>query len=142
MKRLKPTPAIDAKRFGLSIFELPWPPTFNTYWRHVGKKVLISAAGRAYRQLVAERVWSMRYAPPVQSFSIPKEPYTGRLAVTIEAYPPDALRRDLDNLLKAPLDALQKARVYLDDSQIDRLVITRGERAPNGYLRMMINDIH
>lgn len=39
------------------------------------------------------------------------------------AFMPDAKRRDLDNLLKAPLDAMQHAGIYLDDSQIRRLLI-------------------
>ena len=50
----------------------------------------------------------------------------GRLYVTITAYQPDNRRRDLDNLPKAILDALQHAGVYEDDSQIDELRIGRG----------------
>ena len=50
-----------------------------------------------------------------------------RLSVLINAYPPDRRKRDLDNILKSLLDALQHARVYPDDSQIDRLTIIRNE---------------
>ena len=38
------------------ILSLPWPPSVNVYWRHVGAKVLISAEGRAYAKSVYERV--------------------------------------------------------------------------------------
>jgi crossover junction endodeoxyribonuclease RusA len=38
--------------------------------------------------------------------------------VEIAANQPDNRRRDLDNYLKAPLDALMSAGVYEDDSQI------------------------
>ena len=48
-----------------------------------------------------------------------------RLIVTIEAYPPDKRKRDLDNILKSLLDALQHAGMYPDDSQIDVLSIAR-----------------
>jgi crossover junction endodeoxyribonuclease RusA len=43
----------------------------------------------------------------------------------VEAFPPDARRRGLDNLLKAPLDGLQHAGVVVDDSQFDALSIKR-----------------
>lgn len=98
---------------------LPWPPSFNHYWRHVGRRVLISAAGRDYRKAVqvASIFAGVRRQPPSLD----------RLAVRITAYPPDRRHRDLDNLLKAPLDALTHAGWWRDDSQIDELQITRGE---------------
>nr|DAH86622.1 MAG TPA: endodeoxyribonuclease RUS [Caudoviricetes sp.] len=34
-------------------FELPWPPSVNHYYRHVGPRVLISRDGRKYREIVA-----------------------------------------------------------------------------------------
>ncbi len=43
----------------------------------------------------------------------------------ILVYPPDRRARDLDNLGKALLDALTKAGVYGDDSQIDHLTFAR-----------------
>ena len=49
----------------------------------------------------------------------------GKLSVAILASPPDNKRRDLDNLLKSLLDALQHAGVYKDDNQIDQLQIAR-----------------
>lgn len=48
-----------------------------------------------------------------------------RLSLTIDAYPPDRRKRDLDNILKSLLDALQHAGIYSDDSQIDILKISR-----------------
>lgn len=56
--------------------------------------------------------------------------FTERLAVRIQAYPPRHGRRDLDNLLKALLDAMQDAGIYEDDSQIDYLAIERCEVTP------------
>lgn len=95
---------------------LPWPPTANTYWRHVGLKTLISKNGRSYRKTVHGYVMENRFP----AFG------KNRLKVEIIAYPPDRRRRDLDNLLKATLDSLQHAGVYSDDSQIDDIRIKRG----------------
>jgi crossover junction endodeoxyribonuclease RusA len=50
-----------------------------------------------------------------------------RLSVSILAYPPDRRKRDLDNVLKSLLDALMHAGVYSDDSQIDKLTISRNK---------------
>ncbi len=95
---------------------LPWPPTANTYYRNLGDKTTISAAGRAYRKAVADQVLVQRGAKLL----------TGRLSVTVMANPPDKRTRDLDNCFKALLDSLTKAGVWLDDAQIDHLEITRG----------------
>lgn len=48
-----------------------------------------------------------------------------RIRLTIDAFPPDKRKRDLDNLFKAVLDSLQAARVFPDDCQIDELSIKR-----------------
>ena len=37
-------------------FELPWPPSVNHYYRHVGHRVLISRDGRHYRENVAGKL--------------------------------------------------------------------------------------
>lgn len=112
------------------IHELPFPPSVNAYWRHVGKRVLISEAGRIYAAAVAGLVRE-DYLKPL----------TGRLCVLIDVYPPDDKKHDLDNLLKAPLDAMTKAGVYEDDSQIDAITIIRREPVPGGCLMVNIQEI-
>lgn len=92
---------------------LPWPPSVNTYWRTFRGRMLISEAGRRYRTV------AMLIAGVGEKFG--GQP----VVVTIEAWFPDLRKRDLDNLLKAPLDALTHAGVYEDDSQIVGLHITR-----------------
>ena len=59
--------------------------------------------------------------------------------MTITANPPDLRKRDLDNLLKQTLDALQHAGIYLDDSQIDYILIRRGIKASAGNLEVDID---
>lgn len=90
---------------------LPFPPSTNRYWRHWQGRTLLSKSGREYRQQAVRAAqgatrWGSRH-----------------VAVSIRAYVPDARRRDLDNLLKATLDALGAARVYEDDSQVRRLLV-------------------
>lgn len=99
----------------MTTITLPWPPSVNRYWRSVNGRVLIAAAGRQYRldvELVAALLQFKRHGD-------------AKVVVRIEAWFPDLRRRDIDNVLKAPLDALTSARVWQDDSQIVELSIRR-----------------
>jgi crossover junction endodeoxyribonuclease RusA len=60
--------------------------------------------------------------------------------MTIEAWRPDERKRDLDNLLKAPLDALTHAGVYLDDHLIVHLTIY-WSNDKGGKLNVKIEEI-
>ena len=94
----------------------PYPPSVNHMWvRNRNGSVRVSAAGKLFR----DEVTMMRPGPG-------KLCLTGRLAVSVRLHAPDKRRRDLDNSMKALLDALAHALVYVDDSQIDRLVVERG----------------
>jgi len=96
---------------------LPWPPSVNRIWRCVGGRVLLSAEGRTYREVVAAAVLEQHGAG---------DPLAGRLSMTIRAYPPDRRKRDIDNLAKACIDGIQSTKlIFEDDSQIDHLSIHR-----------------
>lgn len=116
---------------GSLAFVLPFPPSVNTYWRTFRGRMLISAKGRQYRDDVLAAVL---HADARRQFS-------GRLRVALVARPPDRRRRDVDNYLKAALDALTHAGVYLDDSQIDELTIKRGEVEKDGALEVYIDHL-
>lgn len=107
---------------------LPWPPSVNHYWRNVRGRTLISRQGRDYRAMVEKLAAGLKAN-------------NGRLSVTITAHPPDRRRRDLDNLLKAPLDAMCHAGLYADDSQIDRIEVRRGEVIKDGRLYVVIWEV-
>ena len=56
-------------------------------------------------------------------------------------HPPDNRRRDADNSLKSCLDALTCARVYEDDSLIQRLTVTKKEpQPPDGLAVVRITE--
>ena len=99
---------------------LPWPPSVNRIWRSVvirgAVRVLMSRDGREYRQAVIAALRGCTQA--AAAFSRPVE-------VEIRAYQPDHRRRDLDNVLKAALDALTHAGVWDDDNRVADLRIVR-----------------
>lgn len=101
--------------------ELPFPPSVNHYYRNVGPRTLISRDGRRYRKVVE----TILLARGVRRMA-------GPLHVEIVIHPPDRRCRDIDNILKALLDALQHGGAYHDDSQIVRLYTEKREPAPPG----------
>ena len=114
---------------------LPWPPSLNRYYRNVGGRVLISAEGRAYRTRVAKVIATERSAGNCGHRPMPE-----RLQVHLLLAQPDRRRRDLDNTLKALLDALTHAGVWEDDSQIDDLHVVRGPVLREGGVLVTINE--
>lgn len=94
--------------------ELPYPPTVNHYWGRKGHQQFLTKKGRMFREAVAGCLIQrgVRYL-------------RGRLQVGIDLHPPDRRKRDVDNVLKPTLDALEKGKAFADDFQIWRLAIER-----------------
>ena len=108
----QPTPLTDRIRL-----VLPWPPTVNhstTPGRHGGK--VLTADHRAFRRSVS----TIAVAAGSPTFHA-----ADRLHVSIDLVPPDKRHFDIDNRIKACLDALQLANVIPNDSQVDALVVHR-----------------
>ena len=106
---------------------LPWPPSLNRYYRAVNNRVLISKEGRIYRQIVERMLLGV---PTI----------TSRCSVCIQAYPPDRRKRDLDNIQKAALDALQHGGAIQDDGLIDSIVVDRMPATKPGRLYVTITE--
>lgn len=93
--------------------KLPYPPSVNHYWRSFvppGAKranVYVSEEGKAFRRIVEGACLEGGI-----------QPISGRLKLTLDIWPPDRMRRDLDNLLKALMDALQHGGCCKDDGQV------------------------
>lgn len=111
-------------------FELPYPPSVNHYYMHTANGVILSATGKSYRRDVA--LLLHRYRDTCGR--------TLRLTLTINVFPPDKRKRDLDNICKATLDALQYARVFEDDCQIDMLTVIRRNVIKGGKIAIWISE--
>lgn len=113
---------------------LPWPPSLNRIWRAVGGKILLSVIARNYKKAASAALPVGRVPPPL----------TGRLMVWMVLHPPLKLanaRWDLANREKLMVDCLTAQRVWLDDSQIDALVMLRGEPAGVGRVELTIQTL-
>lgn len=117
---------------------LPWPPSVNHYWFTVackgGGRLVLGKAGRVFRDKVLEAIADANLMPIGED---------RRLAISINVFEPDRRRRDLDNLLKPTLDALQYAGTFPDDSQIDFIQISRSgiPKETGGRLQVQIVEL-
>ena len=106
--------------------ELTYPPSVNDYYKKwcqgPAVRVAVDKPGMAYRAEV------LRYK--LQNLHNPK-PIKGRVSVEIQLWKPDRRKRDIDNPLKCLFDALTYAQVWLDDEQVDVLLMHKcGVEAP------------
>lgn len=107
------------------ILTLPYPPSNNRYYRHNRGRIHIATEGLGYRMAVLER-------RPRDGW-----PLVGRLRMLLEVVPARTVSQDLDNIPKAICDALQYARIYQNDSQIDDLrVVRRPKGKPCVYVTL------
>lgn len=113
--------------------KLGWPPTINTYWRSVRRgnrqAVLLSEKGRKYKET---SYWEMAEQGTPKGIE-------GRVELLIDAYPPDRRHRDLDNILKPILDVLEDYGVFVNDRQVDIILIRR--RHLGGHVQIHVAEI-
>lgn len=111
---------------------LPWPPSLNRIWRAVNNRVILSSVARAYATAAANALPAGRV-----------DPLRGRLVVTMALSAPakmGAKAWDIANREKLMIDTLTKQRIWLDDSQIDTMVITRAEPSEAGHVDILIQE--
>jgi len=112
-------------------YDLPWPPSVNDYYHRHHAGVSLKKAGRKFRRDVIMIVKSKGA----------HETLTGPIKMDIYAWPPDRRRRDIDNILKALLDAMEFAGIYHNDYQIEKLNIERYESNGKGNVLVAIQEI-
>lgn len=114
---------------------MPWPPSLNRTYRAVNGRSILSKEARDYQSRAS------RFLPPGR---VPA-PLTGRLLVWMTLHPPKSYGRrkwDVANREKLLIDCLTHQRVWLDDSQIDGLVLLRGAPdAGHGRAELVIHTI-
>jgi crossover junction endodeoxyribonuclease RusA len=90
-------------------FELPFPPSNNTYYRKYNNRMVISKRGRAYKQEVIKTM--NRYGLAGLGIDY-------KVNVRVQLFQPDNRTRDSDNFLKGMFDALTECKFWLDDSLV------------------------
>lgn len=112
---------------------LPYPPSVNTYWRNIGRgRTILSKKGREYKRDVQAAVLEQMGRRKAMS---------GRLRVSIWLTMPDRRCRDISNTIKAAEDALTTAGVWVDDEQIDQLVVYRLGISKPGWATVRIREL-
>ena len=109
---------------------LPWPVSVNALYRARGRRVYVSAKGKAFKQACG-----IIFAGTKMVYE------TERVWLDIEVHPPDNRRRDISNLIKIVEDALPWFR---DDSQVDEIKIKRCEKdhRKKGYIKIKCGAIN
>ncbi len=113
---------------------LPWPPSLNRIYRAAGKGIKLAEVARKYKKAATAALPVGRVPPPL----------TGRLLVWMTLHPPLKLanaRWDIANREKLMIDCLTEQRVWLDDSQIDAMVILRGTPSGAGRVELTIHTL-
>ncbi len=116
-------------------FILEAPPSANAMYRAVNGKVLKSAQYRKWIKAARVKIAAVLVNHPPRT----RPDYMhARWSLMIDYYPNTKRLRDLDNLLKPILDALE-GQVYLNDNQVDMLNIVR--RSPNRGLEHPVVEV-
>ena len=132
-----PMPEIPAEQIQGTVFEssddvliefevLMTPPTVNHYWVEAGYR------GRKY---LSHRAHHFRAV--IQRFVKPLN-YSGEVQVFMEYHVPDKVKRDADNVVKPIFDALMKAQLICDDSQISNFVMMKQPVFKGGKLKIKV----
>lgn len=129
VKKSSPKPTTpETPSFSSWSYTLPFPPSVNSYWQHdkLGR-TWIGKAGKKFRKIALKRITERPLS-------------RRRLAIKIELLGYDEREYDLDNFVKGIQDALQHAKVYANDSQIDDLHVVRGIVCPPGYCNVTVTE--
>lgn len=109
---------------------LPFPVSINAMYVPYDGGIYLSAVVKSYYAEVQDII---------EREDI--ETLTGRLKAEIWVYEPNKIRRDINNITKTLFDALEKAKVYENDHQIDETYIQRCECVERGKVRVRITTI-
>ena len=106
---------------------LPFPPSINTYWGFHGHRRFLTKKANVFKELAAS--------------AVKQHPSFGGqlLSISLDFYPPDRRKRDIDNPVKPLLDALVCAGLFDDDSQIKEMSLKMHEPIKYGLTKVKIS---
>lgn len=110
-------------------FKMPFPPSVNAWKSPFKNRMILTAKGRAYRSEAVEAM---------QILGLSNEMLSGRLVVHLTLNPKTNRKYDIDNFCKSLFDAMTKAGFWVDDEQVDRLVIEKGEKVDGGSVEVKV----
>jgi len=111
-------------------FSMPYPPSVGSMWRAFRGRFILSKKGRDYRALALEHI---------ASIGLSNEQLPHRLSLSMIINPPTLRKYDIDNFCKALFDALTHSGFWIDDEQIYKLTIEKGEKVKGGRVDLKIN---
>ena len=113
-------------------FTMPWPPSVNHWHQPCRGRIIKGLAARNYERLAVDHL---------ESIGISGEKIESQLSVTMVLMPPTNARYDIDNRTKGIFDSLSASGFWVDDSQVQRLTIEKGEKVKNGMVSIYMNVI-
>ena len=124
--------------------QLPMPPSVNDYWH----KAVRRAKGKSYVHVyLSARAVKFRSEVIAQVADIAQRngsirTHNGRIRAVVTLHGTDKRSYDIDNRGKGLFDALTHARVYKDDSQIDEMIVRRGEVIKGGRVDVELYELN
>ena len=123
---------------------LPMPPSVNHYWsKSVGR-----AKGKSYVHVrLSDRAHKFRNNVVAQVADIAQRQgsirtHDGRIRAVVTLHGATKRSYDVDNYGKGLFDALTYCKVYKDDSQIDEMIVKRGDVIKGGRVEVEIYEIN
>jgi len=113
-------------------FHLPFPPSVNTYYSVVRGRKVLSKRGRLYKLESMEAMIEQGLDSKGIDFGV---------SVVVILNPPCKRKRDLDNYLKAILDAITYSEFWVDDSQVHDLRIIRGVKSKVANIEVTVKKL-
>lgn len=114
-------------------FSLPWPPTVNHYHQPIrrgnGVRIIKGAKAREYAKEAGK---------VIDALGLSCEAIAGQVSISITLHPPTLAAYDVDGRPKGILDALTEAGFWLDDSQVQRMTVEKGEKVAGGAVKISI----
>lgn len=123
---------------------LPMPPSVNHYWAKSVKR----AKGKSYVHVrLSDRATKFRNDVVAQVADIAQRhgsirTHNGRIRAVVTLHGATKRSFDIDNMIKGLFDALTHSRVYQDDSQIDELIVKRGEVIKGGLVEVELYELN